>query len=201
MPETLSPGQGLGPEWRVEAFTPGARLLLRKDTTGDRARARSTAVVALGSLGCAAALAGATPAGLAMVTWPVVGLLLLVTALAVPAAVRSARRVWLGVTLEATRDGVSGWLVPRGAWHDLRARPVRASCAEVAAVEVQRAPHPPLVLSLLEVRLSSGARLAGPEVAVPVGDAPPLDAVAEALRAILLPGAARVLRRTHTSES
>lgn len=178
----LSAGQALGPEWRVEAYTPGERLVLRKDTAGDRARARSTTIVALGAFACAVALAAATPEGLGLVTWPVAGLLVVVAALAVPAAVRSVRRAWLGVALEATRDGVTGWPVPRGALHDVRARPRRCAAAEVVAVEVRTAPHPPLVLSMLELRLADGQRLAGPEVAVPEDAAPPLEATAQALR-------------------
>lgn len=191
MSANLVPGQALGPEWRVQAFTPGERLVLRKDTTSDRSRARSTGIIALGSLACAVALAAATPEGLGLVTWPVTGLLVVVTLMAVPAAVRSARRAWLGVALDATRDGVTAWPVPRGALHELRARPRRCATSDVAAVEVRTAPHPPLVLSMLEVRLKDGTLLAGPEVAVAEGAAPPLDATADALRALLQPGEAR----------
>jgi len=119
------------------------------------------------------------------VTWPVAGLLLLVTALAVPAAVRSARRAWLGVTVEATRDGVTAWPVPRGILHDLRAGPRRCPAADVVGVEIRTTSHPPLVLSMLELRLVDGTRLAGPEVAVPETAAPPLDAAADALRQLV----------------
>jgi hypothetical protein len=182
----LTPGLALGPEWRVEAYAPGERLLLRKDTAQDRVRARSAFVVALGALATAAALVGATPPGLGLVTWPVAVLLLVVAVLAVPAAVRSARRARLGVTLEATPDAVTGWPVPRGALHDVRAKPLRRPAAEVKDVEVLVSPHPPLRLSMLEVRLADGTRLAGPEVATPEGAVPPLEAVANALRALLM---------------
>lgn len=191
MSANLAPGQALGPEWRVEVFVPGERLVLRKDTASDRARARSTTIIALGSLACAVALGAATPEGLGLVTWPVVGLLVVVTAMAVPAAVRSARRAWLGVALEATRDGVTAWPVPRGVLHDLRAGPRRCPTADVVEIEVRTAPHPPLVLSMLELRLADGTRLAGPEVAVPEAAAPPLDATANALRQLLTPGKGR----------
>lgn len=181
----LSAGQSLGPEWRVEAFTPGQRLLLRKDSTGDATRARSAAVLALGALAASAALAGATPPGMALVTWPVAFLLLVAALLAVPAAVRSARRARLGVTLDASPDAVTGWPVPTGALHDLKARPRRCPAALVHEVKVHTSAHPPLVLSMLEVHLTDGTRLAGPEVATPEGAAPPLDAAADALRALL----------------
>ncbi|MEW5743127.1 MAG: hypothetical protein AB1938_29700 [Myxococcota bacterium] len=186
-PPTLTAGLSLGPEWRVEAFTPGARLVLKKDTTGDRTRARSSAVVAVGSLAAAAALASATPPGMGLVTWPVAFFLFVVALLAVPAALRSFRRARLGVTLEASPDGVVGWPVPTGLLHDLRAMPRRCAAAEVREVKVHTADHPPLTLSILEIHLANGTRLAGPEVATPEGASPPLDAVAEALRTLLKP--------------
>lgn len=185
MTPPLAEGQPLGPEWRVEAYVPGARLVLRKDTSGEKARARSALVVALGAAVAAAALVSATPDGMALVTWPVAALLVVVAALAVPAAVRSARRAAFGVTLSATPDGVTAWPLATGALHDVRARPRRCTADEVQGVDVLTAPHPPLVLSMLEVRLSDGARLTGPEVAVPEGAPEPLAPVAEALRVIL----------------
>jgi hypothetical protein len=91
------------------------------------------------------------------------------------------------MTVEATRDGVTAWPVPRGVLHDLRAGPRRCPAAEVAGVEIRTAPHPPLLLSMLELRLVDGTRLAGPEVAVPETAAPPLDAAADALRQLVAP--------------
>jgi hypothetical protein len=186
-PPSLAPGQPLGPEWTVEAFAPGERVVLRKDTSGDWGRARSAAIVGLGSLATAVALAAATPEGLALVTWPVAGLLAVVALMALPAAVRSGRRGRLGVTLEATREGVAGWPVPKGALHDVRAGPRRASAADVSAVTVRQAPHPPLVLWMLELTLRDGVTLAGPEVATPEGQPSPLEPAADALRRVLEP--------------
>lgn len=181
----LEVGQALGPEWRVEAWAPGERLTLRRLPGPDAARARGAAVMGAGSLVAAAALAGATPDGFALVTWPVAVLLVGVAVLSVPATLRSARRARLGVTLAASRAEVSGWPVPQGLLHELRASPGAWPASSVEAVEVRTAEHPPLVLSMLEVRLRDGTRVGGPEVSVPVGAAPPLDEVARALRALL----------------
>ena len=181
----LTPGLALGPDWTVDAYAPGARLVLKKDAAGDRARARGAATVGVGALVTAAALVSATPSGLALVTWPVAALLGVVAVLAVPAAVRSVRRARSGVTLEATTAGVAGWPVAVGALHDLRAARRQVAAADVAEVSVRQAAHPPLTLWMLEVRLRDGSALAGPEVATPDGAPPPLDAAADALREIL----------------
>jgi hypothetical protein len=160
-------------------------LVLRKDPSSDRARARGAAVVAMGALTAAVALVVATPPHVGLVTWPVAGLLVVVATLAVPAATNSLRRARLGVSLEATREGVQAWPLPTGPVHHLRAAPRRAALAEVVEVSVHTAAHPPLVLFTLEVHLADGTRLLGPELATSEGAGSPLSPAADALRDIL----------------
>lgn len=176
------PSKTLG-AWTVAGWETGAITLER--TTSSTRQAMARALIALACIAAAFACVTGTPASLALVVWPVAGLLLVVAALAIPAAARDAVLAVRGVRLVVTRDEVRGTLVPRGLFHDVRAETVSARPEEVAEVAVRRAAHPPLELTTIEVVLVDGRRLLGPEVAVPAGASSPLDPVARAMGEVL----------------
>lgn len=178
MPEGSLAGRALGPEWRVLAHD-AEQLVLERHATGEGRRAAGTLVVALASLAMGLALALATPEALRLVTWPVSGLLLLVAGLGVPAALRRLQRARRGVRLAIDGAGAVGWPV------SFALAPRRLRASEVAEVAVRRFAHPPLTLVLLEVVARDGARLEGPELAVPEGAPHPLDDVAAAARRLI----------------
>lgn len=174
MRESLQ-GRALGPAWRVQRHTPG-ELVLELRAGGWR-KAGGALVVSGGSLVLGLALAFSTEESARLIIWPVSALLLVVALLGLPASLRNVQRARLGVRLRFTRDQVEGWPLR------FSFAPLTASAAQ-ARVSVQVYAHPPLSLALLEVVLSDGTRLSGPEVAVPTGEQHPLGPVTEAINTL-----------------
>lgn len=185
MPEPSLAGKELGPEWRVAAHVPGERLVLEKDPAAAMKRARGATVVSVGSLAVALALVAMTPESLALVSWPVAALFFIVAALGVPTTVKALRQRFQGVRLEVKAKAVTGWPVATGVVDDVRARAITLSAADVEAVSLKLASHPPLTLAMLEVISRDGRRLLGPEVATEAGAPSPLVPVAETLAALM----------------
>jgi hypothetical protein len=174
----------LGPEWRVTRWEQ-AGIVVEKISSELR-RAFARVLVALGALAAALFLLTLTrDERLVLVTWPVAILLLLVSALAVPAIIRNLFQARRGVRLSFTRAEVRGPLVPRGLFYDLQGLDAVCAPAEVTEVLLRRVPHPPLILSLFEVVLADGRRLQGPEVAHAPGAVDPLEALALAAGEVL----------------
>ncbi len=171
-------GRALGPDWRVAVHSPSELVLEQQGTLAMR-RVGGALVVSFGTLAVALALAFATPHSAQLITWPLAALLLVVSALGIPAALRNLQRARLGVRLRISRDGVQGWPVA------LAFFPRTVPASEVAQVSVQEYPHPPLTLALFEVVLRDGTRLAGPEVAVSTGERHPLAPIEAAARHLL----------------
>jgi hypothetical protein len=188
--DLLRPGQALGPEWRV-ITTDGGRLVLERDRAVDLRRAARLAVVLLGSGVAAVAIVPYTPKGLELATWPVSALLGVVALLALASAIRSLVLGLRGVRLDFSAAGVSGTLVSRGIFHDVRGLAATCAPAGVEAVQLRRVAHGALRVSMLEVALADGRALQGPEVATPPSSADPLEPVASA--------AARLLGRPFTT--
>jgi len=174
----------LGPEWRVTRWEQTAIVVEKISSELRRAFAR--ALVALGALAAALFLLTLTrDERLVLVTWPVAMLLLVVSALAVPAIIRNLFQARRGVRLSFTPAEARGPLVPLGLFYDLKGLDVVCAPAEVTEVLLRRVSHPPLILSLFEVVLADGRRLQGPEVAHAPGAADPLEALALAAGEVL----------------
>jgi hypothetical protein len=178
MAESLS-GRALGPEWKVASHTPG-ELVLEHLGTGGLRKMGGALVVSLGSLAIALGLLGVTPDDARLISWPIAGLLIVISVLGFPAALRNLQRARLGLRLRFTKEGVEGWPLALASFG-----PKRHPKAAVKSVTVQAYPHPPLTLVLLEVVLVDGTRLSGPELAVTTGAAHPLEPVAAAARALV----------------
>lgn len=176
MTESLA-GRALGPEWRVASHT-STELVLEHRGPSAR-RVGGVVVVSLGALSLGLLIGAACPPEARLIGWPVAGLLFLVAALGLPSALRNLVRARRGVRLRISDADVEGWPVK------LSFTPLTVPTAEVERVAVSVFPHPPLSLALFEVILRDGTRLAGPEVAVPAGEAHPLGPVEAAARALL----------------
>ncbi|HEY1087180.1 MAG TPA: hypothetical protein VGE37_05770 [Archangium sp.] len=178
MAESLT-GRALGPEWKVASHT-SEELVLEHLAPGGIRKVGGALTVSVGSLAIALSLFFATPEDARLITWPVAALLVIVSALGFPAAVRNLQRARLGLRLRFSRDGVEGWPLKLASFG-----PSRHPKADVKSVTVQSFQHPPLTLVMLEVVLNDGTRLTGPELAVETGAKHPLDPVAAAARAFL----------------
>lgn len=172
-------GRALGPDWRVVIDEPAA-LVLEKSRGADLRRAGKLLVVLVGAALSAVALISVTPSGLEVATWPVAVLLALVAALGLASTARSLLLGLRGVQLAFGPAGVEGTVCSRGLWHDLRGLRVRGEPALIAAIELRHVAHAGMTLCLLEVRLSDGRTLQGPEVAVAPGSPDPLEPIARA---------------------
>jgi hypothetical protein len=181
MGEPLSP-RPLGPGWRL-VRDDAQGFELEGSTRGELRRLGGLGLVGAMSAVCAWALVAATPDALELVTWPLAGVLALVAALSVPAAVRTARRLALGVGLSLTPAGLTGALVAGGLLGSGR---LTVAPARVLRVELRRREDGALRLSSLEVCLRGGGRLEGPLLAHAAGEEDPL-----------LPVAARLAERLH----
>jgi hypothetical protein len=169
----------LGPDWVLVTREP-AKLVLEKHRGVELRRALRLGVVMVGSLLAGLALVVETPPDLEVATFPVAAMLGFVSLLGLASGVRSLVLGTRGVQLVFTPTTVSGTLASRGLLHDLRGRAVSLPVAQVQAVQLLRAPHPGLTLSLFEVLLADGRALQGPEVASTPGAVDPLEAVARA---------------------
>jgi hypothetical protein len=174
----------LGPDWVLVTREP-TKLVLEKHRGVELRRALRLFVVMLGSLLAGLALVFATPPDLEVATFPVAGLLGLVSLLGLASGVRSLVLGTRGVQLVFTPTTVTGTLAPRGLLHDLRGMAVSVPVEQVQAVRLLRVPHPGLTLSLFEVLLADGRALQGPEVASTPGAVDPLEAVARAAAGVM----------------
>lgn len=182
MPERA--GRALGPAWRVVTDEPSA-LVLEKTRSVDLRRAGTLLVVLAGAALSAVAIVSLTPVGLEVATWPVAVLLVVVALLGLASAVRSLVLGLRGVQLAFSRAGVVGTVCSQGLWHDIRGLRVQQAPALIAAIELRHVAHAAMTLSLLEVRLTDGRLLQGPEVSVAPGSADPLEPIARAAAALV----------------
>ncbi len=136
--------------------------------SGDERRATlKKAVTVLGSVALGVVVAfDPRLAGAESFTWPFAGLLFLVAGIGVASTWRSARRWRHGVRLEVdgARRTVTGSPLAGGDLSDFHGGPLTVPLAEVEAVALCTYPDKDKTRLALEVRLSGGQRLQGPDV-------------------------------------